>query len=503
MQPAPVVALTSFLLSARCVVCAGRWLQEYQRWLPRRRVPSYLVENDWIFVVDERWHADVPLQDVRGPLHAVPLLLNQAGSAVAMPTPPRGTIAIGGALRVELGTLVLQPVTGGTAPALALSGATVATVQALAPTPANAFGTNAATFPVVPPSMGPPLPARPRVLLPLGANAEEGFIDGAITYGAAQPPDLGIVLRVDGGVVRVRRVERVAVAADAPHGDGAPAYGGRAHEALLTEAEVDVPLTDVRGTVLVVTRALVMYMHGFTDGRALLWFERLRLAVGGQRQFRPPPDAVLDGVLARWAGVGDAELLAETRQLLRARIEDELHGSAAAGITREVVWKLCDPRHFLRLPRVLERRRWRYHRVGRDRRLILDVPLATMAEIREVLGAWNASMAWRQPPPAPTARGQHRARRAADPEYFVLTDAALDGAGVKGALLSYWVQTRTLVLRLLVARLSSARQWMGGSQLPPQPAGQCWSLLTGAYVAMPGPAKDVVDAHLRVGYDVR
>ena len=75
---------------------------------------------------------------------------------------------------------------------------------------------------------------------------------------------------------------------------------------MLTDEEVLVPLEKVRGAALLVTRALIPWLKGFTDGRPLYWFERRR-SVGQERQYRPPPDAVLDGQLERWAASGELD----------------------------------------------------------------------------------------------------------------------------------------------------------------------------------------------------
>ena len=43
---------------------------------------------------------------------------------------------------------------------------------------------------------------------------------------------------------------------------------------------------------------------------------------------------------------------------LKARIIDSLNVLSVSGATREIKWELCDPRNFLRLARVIERKRW-------------------------------------------------------------------------------------------------------------------------------------------------
>jgi len=547
---------------------AGAWLNKYSRWLPRKRVPTYMMENDWIYVVDERWSTgDIPFQDVRGALHSVPLRLDASGTQLAMAQPPKGTVVIAGALRVVLGKLMFVPVEADPEPRLQLGGTvlsgaccaawrasrtrtaalaapargtqppclpihsriallhnrrltTVATeIQALPIPPANSFGTNAAAGPVVAPGMGPPIPER-RDAVPLGADPEEGFIEGAINYGIDST--YGIVLSSTPASVRIART----VGATASSQD--PAYGGRENELILTDEEVEVPLHAVRAPILIVTRALVPWVKGFTDGRELFWFERGR-AAGLERQFRPPPDAVLHRVLERWASAGtqtqcartsahccqhacfnacspastsgDEALVAETQILLRARVVHHLNTLKVSGVVHEVNWNLCDPRHFLRLPGVAQRMRWREDVSGRDRRLILDVPLNTMAEIVEVLGNWNAAMAWRKPEPPRTAGGKRRERRDGDVEYFNLTDGGNDGPKALRALLSYHLEERMLTVRLPVARLRSTRTWCGGSQLPPSPEDHSWCLITGTYVPdTSAPAKDVVDSHLAIPY---
>jgi hypothetical protein len=176
--------------------------------------------------------------------------------------------------------------------------------------------------------------------------------------------------------------------------------------------------------------------------------------------------------------------------------------STTSGVMREVVWKGCHPKHFFALPRVKATKAWRYTKHGRDRRLILDVPLRTMSEIIEVLGQWNAAMALRAPAAAPTKSGKKRARSLSAPEYHMLTDGAHDGAHAGQAMLSYWVESRTLSLTVPVARLGSDREWLGGSQLPPRSALDVgWSLITGQWVPAPSvPSKAAVDAHLDIDY---
>ena len=395
---------------------------------------------------------------------------------------------------------------------------TIATdIQALPIPPANSFGTNAAAGPIVAPAIGPVIPGR-RDAVPLGANPEEGVIEGAIKFG--NDSTYGIVLSSTPTSVRIAR----AVVATASSQD--PAYGGRENELILTDEEVEVPLHAVRAPILIVTRALVPWVKGFTDGRELFWFERGRVA-GLERQFRPPPDAVLHRVLERWASAGtqaqcartsaqciqhacsnacppastsgDEALVAETQILLRARVVHHLNTLKVSGVVHEINWNLCDPRHFLRLPGVAQRMRWREDASGRDRRLILDVPLNTMAEIIEVIGNWNAAMAWRKPEPPRTAGGKRRERRDGDVEYFNLTDGGHDGPKALRARLSYHLEERMLSVRLPVARLRSTRTWCGGSQLPPCAEDHSWCLITGTYVS-DAPAKDVVDAHLAIPY---
>ena len=110
-------------------------------------------------------------------------------------------------------------------------------------------------------------------------------------------------------------------------------------------------------------------------------------------------------------------------------------------------------------------------------------------------------MAWRDPPPPPTAGGNKRTRRLGDPEYFMLTDGAHDGAGAVGVRLSYFIESRTLTLRAPVARFDSTRVWIGGSQPPQQPAQMVWSFITGQWVAeAQASAKNEVDVHLEIGY---
>ena len=59
------------------MLVAGAWLQEYARWLPRRPLPPWLRDNPFVYVIDERWDTfDIPLQDVRGSLRAVPVQLD-------------------------------------------------------------------------------------------------------------------------------------------------------------------------------------------------------------------------------------------------------------------------------------------------------------------------------------------------------------------------------------------------------------------------------------------
>ena len=80
--------------------------------------------------------------------------------------------------------------------------------------PANAFGTNAASFPLVQPSSGPPFPSRPRSSIPLHADTEAGIIEGAVEYGDG--PQIGIVEAATGDVVRLSRtLVGDATAADA------------------------------------------------------------------------------------------------------------------------------------------------------------------------------------------------------------------------------------------------------------------------------------------------
>ena len=107
--------------------CAGYWLTKYSRWLPRKRVPTYMMENDWIYVVDERWSTgDIPFQDVRGALHSVPLRLDASGTQLAMAQPPKGTVVVAGALRVVLGKLTFVPVEADPEPRLQLGGTVLA-----------------------------------------------------------------------------------------------------------------------------------------------------------------------------------------------------------------------------------------------------------------------------------------------------------------------------------------------------------------------------------------
>jgi hypothetical protein len=107
-------------------------LQEYNRWLPRKKVPSYLVENEWIYVIDERWDTqEIPLQDVRGSLFAQPLLLDADGE-LAMPRPPAGTVVLAGTLRVILGKLEFVPVQTVPEPRLVVGGAVRAGAPAAA-----------------------------------------------------------------------------------------------------------------------------------------------------------------------------------------------------------------------------------------------------------------------------------------------------------------------------------------------------------------------------------
>jgi hypothetical protein len=194
-------------------------------------------------------------------------------------------------------------------------------------------------------------------------------------------------------------------------------------------------------------------------------------------------------------------LVEETQLLLRARVIQDLNTINGSGVVHEVTWTLCDPRHFLRIPLVMARKRWREDANGRDRRLIVDVPLHSMAELQEVFGVWNNAMAWRKPEPPRTAAGKRRMRRTGDVEYFMITDGAEDGVKAKRALLSYHLEERMLVIRLPVARLLSSREWCGGSQLPPRPKGHSWCLISGAYVAdAVVPHKDKVDAHLCIPY---
>ena len=98
----------------------------------------------------------------------------------------------------------------------------------------------------------------------------------------------------------------------------------------------------------------------------------------------------------------------ETQLLLRARVIQDLNTINGSGVVHEVTWTLCDPRHFLRIPLVMARKRWREDANGRDRRLIVDVPLHSMAELQEVFGVWNNAMAWRKPEPPRTAAGKRR-----------------------------------------------------------------------------------------------
>ena len=143
--------------------------------------------------------------------------------------------------------------------------------------------------------------------------------------------------------------------------------------------------------------------------------------------------------------------------LLRELIMRKVGERNTQGIVRELVWPSCDPKHFFRLPRVKESKVWRYLKFGRDRRLILDVTLNTMEEIKEVLGEWNSTMAWRTPPPPPLKSGKKRSRGMHEPEYFMLTDGSNDGQRVAKGLLSYCLESRTLTLKLLVARFGSNR----------------------------------------------
>ena len=123
-----------------------------------------------------------------------------------------------------------------------------------------------------------------------------------------------------------------------------------------------------------------------------------------------------------------------------------------------------------------------------------------MAEIKLVLGEWNAAMALRTPAPAPTKAGKKRFRGIGDPEYIMLTDGTNDGARASHAMLSYCLESRTMTITLLVARFGSNGEWMCGSQPPPRERpDDKWSLILGEWVAVQ-PPKHKVDDHLAIRY---
>jgi hypothetical protein len=167
--------------------------------------------------------------------------------------------------------------------------------------PANSFGTNAASGPYVASKDGPRMLAQPGKTVPIGAETDLGWVEGAVEISA---PDGAIVIVLEATLDGLRCLRTVPALHEGLGED--PAYGGRPNELVLTDEEVLVPLEKVRGAALLVTRALIPWLKGFTDGRPLYWFERRR-SVGQERQYRPPPDAVLDGQLERWAASGELD----------------------------------------------------------------------------------------------------------------------------------------------------------------------------------------------------
>lgn len=142
---------------------------------------------------------------------------------------------------------------------------------------------------------------RPGKTVPIGAETDLGWVEGAVEISA---PAGAIVIVLEATADGLRCLRTIPAPLHQGTGEDHPSYGGRPNELVLTDEEVLVPLEQVRSKALLVTRALIPWLKGFTDGRSLYWFERRR-SVGQERQYRPPPDAVLDGLLERWAESGE------------------------------------------------------------------------------------------------------------------------------------------------------------------------------------------------------
>ena len=311
---------------------SGKFMRSWKRmWpggstcKPLKNMPAYMDSDD-VYIIDEEWPALFPLQDLRGSIRAVPLRLHSSGEIVnGAPTP--GTIILAGALRSVLGVRVFEPVRATSVPVLTLAFATTARVCALNIEPADAFGARAASFPRVLAGAGPAIPGTGRRHVLLGADAERGFIDGAIIYGApGAPVAVAVVAEVaaDGRALRCW-----CVITPLRTGDDDPAYGGRDGEVILSEQTVEVPLANVRGQALIVTRQLYTTIKG-SAGCPLFWFERKQLPCGRQLQFYPPPDAELDNVLTKWAGAGMSMLYTPRRPTAATATKCGCHHCACA-----------------------------------------------------------------------------------------------------------------------------------------------------------------------------
>ena len=278
----------------------GDWLMRWNRAWPGgsksnayRDMPDFM-DSDGVFVVDFDWKTYIPLQDVRGSLRAVPVVLDEHGDMANGPV-PKGTIVLAGGLRTVLDRRIFEAVRTAPAPELVLPAAVLANIEYHSVHLANAFGVDEPEMESVPASVGPQIPGTRRHVM-LGADFKRGFVDGAIIYGSEK--HIAVVFEATESSLRCWKTFAPPSTLDPD-----PGFGGRDGELMVTEFIVTVPITEVRSVAKLVTRQLYSILKG-TTGCPLFWFERKRMPCGRILQFYPPSDAELDEVVDQWSEAG-------------------------------------------------------------------------------------------------------------------------------------------------------------------------------------------------------